>query len=392
MTIERAFASASTTLDQTTPTLVNSMTITPPSGEYLLVFNGELTADATQDTGGFINFMVYEGGSELTGSRTFYEEDGSITDVSMHMTVTFEVNPNGSEAIEIRYDANSATNPLTMLNRELLLFPMSSGFQDTDTATDSTGSSTWSTLASMTRTPPADDYLLVFTSSADGPTGSTPALRISVGGSPIAASEVHVFMESSWNQAAYPFFLAASISPNGSEVVEIEMSSISNAHTVTFYDRSMNLMPVTSTDIFEATSIANDVDATTTDKLVDGMTITDPGVDTYMVLYASSQEAGSISNNTVEVDYTFRNAGSQETESKRQHGIEGSVDNARVPLGVASRVTVAGSTDDLEVFWQNSTTTSRTAKHRTFIAVREAAAAPAVVILKPYNYQPYLAR
>ena len=144
MTIERAFASASTTLDQTSPTLVNSMTITPASGEYLLVFSGELRVD-TATNGENTIFSVYVAGSQITGSEVRYEEDGSVTNCTLHITVTIEINPTGGQAVEIRYVADSGTTPLSMLNRELQLFPMTGGLEDAATGTDTLATATWTT-------------------------------------------------------------------------------------------------------------------------------------------------------------------------------------------------------------------------------------------------------
>ncbi len=377
MTIERAFASANDTLDQAADTLLDSMTITPPSGEYLAVFSGHLLTASTAQNNALNTFSIYVGGSQVAGSEVVYQEDSSVDNTSVPMAVSIEVNPNGSQAVELRYRRSSATNPSVFQRRELLLFPMSGGFEDTGTSVESISSSTWATLAGMTRTPPADDYLLIFTASTEATSGEIAGFRVSVGGTPIAASEIHFEAESSWAGQWYPVMCIASISPSGSEVVEIEWNSQTNVASASCDDRSMNLMPVDSGDIFLASGTVADADSTITDNLIDDMTITDPGADTYMVLLASYDVVGAPDNNSIETEYHFHQGGNHEADTIRIQEHEGSIDNADIPVLAAGRVTLSAGTDDIEGFWQNpASTITRTLQTRQMIAVREGAAGP----------------
>ena len=379
MTIERAFASADDTLDQTSDTLLNSMTLTPASGEYLAVFSGDFLVPTAPTDGDHVTFSIYVGGTQVTHSERLYEEEDGVTNTSIPITLTCEVNPNGSQAVEVRYRASAASSPCTFQRREFNLLPVTDNLEDTATGQDTLNTATWTTLGSMTRTPASGDYLLTFSTSAFGANVSTLGFRVSVGGTPIAASEVQLFQEASWDVRDFPIFLCASISPNGSQVVEVEWSSVGNNGQITANARTMNLTPTESTDIFQATGTAGDVDATTTDKLIDDMTITDPGVETYLTFLASSTFFGSISGTTTK--YTVRVAGSQVADSLRQHTHEGSIDNTVIPVMLAARVTTTGSTDDLEAFWQGDSTQSRTMNTRTFIAIVEGTGGSAQTIV-----------
>ncbi len=395
MTIERAHATASDTLEATSDTLIDNMTLTPPSGEYLLTFTATLLTNSASTNDHNNIFSAYVGGSKVTGSEVRYEEDGSINDAFLPMIVSIEVNPNGSEAVEIRHRVTNATGPMFIQDRELNLFPMTGGLQDTDDVIDTFAGTTgvWALLDNMTETPAADDYLLVFSAAAQGPSGSTLGFRVSVGGTDITASEINQFQESSWAGRYFPFLLIAKISPDGSETVEIEWTRVGGTGTLECQSRSMNLIPIADADMFLATGTVDDTDGTTNDVLIDDMTITDPGADDYLVLFAAFDFTGSTSNNEFEVEYHVHEGGTHVADTIRKHEHEGSVDNTDIPVMMTGRVTVAGATDDIQEFWQNpASTLTRTMKNRQLIAVREAAAAPAVVILKPYNYQPYLAR
>ena len=373
MAIERAFASANDTLDSTSDTLINSMTLTPASGQYLLVFSCNfLTASASGTD--FNTFSVYVGGTQIPHTEREYHEDTSVDNCFLPMAIACEVNPNGSQAVEIRHRASGTASPIVAQRRELLLLPVTDAIlEDSSTANDTLATATWTTVDGMTRTPPAGDYLLVFTTSGDGPSGTQLGFRASVGGTPIAASEVRNEQESSAAADEMPIMVIASISPNGSQVVEIEWSRVVGSGTITIHEHTMVLIPTAAADIFEVTGTANDSDGTTTDKLIDGMTITDPGAGDYLVLFAATDFFGSVANNKGEVTYSVRVGGSKVADSVRMHEHEGSIDNADLTVMVGARVTLVAG-DDIQMYWQGSSTTSRTIYDRTLIAIREAVA------------------
>lgn len=373
MTIERAFASASDALDQTSLTQVDSMVISnPPAGEYLCLFSAEIFTHSSATDAQRTSFSVFVGGVEVDYSTRHYEEDSSINNAYLPMFIACEVNPNGSQDVEVKYIAASAASPLLAYRRELLLFPAQDILQDTDDVLDELATASWTTVDSMTRTPPAGDYLLVFSTTIEGTSGDTIGMRASVGGTPIAASRVEQFQESSWAGRDFPMMLCASISPNGSQVVEIEWSRVTGSGTIGCKERTMLLIPTDAANIFQAVGVSDDPDSTTTDKLIDDMTITDPGADDYLVLFAGTDYAGSIGDNLILVTYSIRMGGVQEADSRRQHEHEGSVDYANIPVMLASKVTVDTGTDEIEAYWQNTTTTSRTMRSwRTLIAIRE---------------------
>ena len=304
MTIERAFASASDTLDQTSLTQVDSMVISnPPAGEYLAVFSCEIFTHSSATDAQRTSFSIFVGGVEVDYTTRHYEEDSSINNAYLPMFIACEVNPNGSQDVEVRYIAASASSPLLAYRRELLLFPAQDILQDTDDVLDELSTASWTTVDTMTRTPPAGDYLVLFNSTIYGVSGDTIGMRISVGGTPIAASRVEQFQESSWADRDFPIMLCASISPNGSQVVEIEWSRVTGSGTIGCKERTMLLIPTDAANIFQAVGVADDSDGTTTDKLID---------DDYQLLERHPSE----SNKSPESGYPQSNQRNQYPQTK----------------------------------------------------------------------------
>ena len=381
MTIERAFASAAFTLDQTVDTLVGGMTLSPAAGSYLAVFNCELTSGAVATNGHVTTFSVFVDGVQIPHTEREFAEDSSEDEATLPMVVTCEVNPTAGQAVEVRYRTSDATTPLSADKREFNLFPIAGvAFEDTATGDDTLNSATFTTLGSMTRTPPADDYLLVFSTSARGPSGNKLEFRVSVGGTPVSAARVRMFQESSIPEREQPVLLVASISPNGAEVVEIEWARTVGSGTITAHERTMNLVETPPGDIFVATGTADDADNTAADKQIDDMLITDPGVADYLTLFASTDFFATIGVDG-DVTYSVRVAGVQVADSTRRHMHESSIDDTDLPVIVGARVTTALSTDDIQMFWQGTGSNTRTIFDRTLIAIREPVALDQIIAM-----------
>ena len=219
MTIERAFQSGSTTLNQTSYTQVNGMTLTPSAGDYLAVFNMQVQFAPSTVTNSDLKVAIYVNGVQQQHSIRTINQNSSLNDMYWSTTTSAYVSPAGSQVVEVRYIASNGTTPMTGTNRELNLFPaVGTNYQDTDVATD-TIAGTWTTLDTMTRTPSSGDYLLVFSTTCEcGAVGDIVGFRLSVGGSPVTHTVRHSFLESSADPSTYIVMLVASISPNGSPV------------------------------------------------------------------------------------------------------------------------------------------------------------------------------
>ena len=374
MTIERAAATANDTLDQTTDTLIVGMTLTPAANDYLLFFTTEILTAAIADFQ-TTTFSVYVGGVQIDHSEREYTDNSSLDTNNTVMVVSCKVSPNGSQAVEIRYRITANTAPLIAQRRELNLFPISgTDFQQTALTDDTRASATFLTLDSMTVTPTAGDYLLVFSTSGDGPANASLDFRVAVGGVVVDHSLRTTFQEDSVAPVEVPILIAVSISPNGSQVVEIEWARVTGTGTITVHERTMNLIPTAAADIFQASGTVDDSDSTTTDIQVDDMLITNPGADDYLVIFSGTDFYGVIGNNVAETVYSVREGGVKVADSDRMNEHEGSLDSTDLICMAGGRITVTAG-NDLQIFWQNANTDTRTIRERTMVALREATVA-----------------
>ena len=374
MAILRAAATGAFTLNNTgTAVLITGLTLTPASDDYFLYatieFETPSAAPAQTDT-----FSVWVGGSEIAHSLRTYFGNTSIDLASITYVLSCKVSPNGSQDVEIRHTRSSATAPCIASKRELTLFPIGAGtdYQQTSVSNDTTNSATFSTIVSMAVTPASGTYMVAFSSSATASAASADAgLRISIDGTPEAHTLREIFWESSGADQELSVGMFAIITVNGSEEVQVEFNSGNGTATITVHDRTMNLIPIASADAKQATGTADDTDSTTTDKLLDDMTITDPGADDYLTMWSMSVAWGSLAADQGRVTMSVHEGGAIVTDTDRDNEVEDSLDNAFWVAYTGGRVTVGGPTDDLEIFWQGASTVARTGRERTFVAIRE---------------------
>ena len=381
MAILRAAATANFTLDNTgTAVLITGLTLTPAADDYFLYATIETltpgSAGGDEDV-----FSVWVNNVEVAHTLRTYHNNSSIDNASIVMVITCKVSPTGSQAVEIRHTSESTSAPLIASHREMTLFPIPTAGTDyelTATANDTTTSSTFSLIVGMAQTPVSGNYLVTFSTSVLGGAvaGSDAGFRITVGGSVVTASLRNIFYESSGDDQELMMMVCASISPNGSQAVEIEFNQVDGSSTVTVGERTMNLIPVASADIFDAVDTVDDTDSTTTDKLLEGMTITDPGAFDYLTLFSMTHAFATLGSADLgRVTYSVHEGGAVVTDSERDNEIEDSLDNGHMLAFCGGRVTVGGGTDDLEIFWQGASVEPRTGRDRIFIAMREATAA-----------------
>lgn len=373
MTIERAFASASDTLDQTSWTQINSMTISPAAGNYLATFTAQVRFNVTPDSS-TVKVAIYVNGVQQQHSIRTIQGNSSLPDMYWGICTTAYVTPGASQVVEVKYIVSSGSNPMVATKRELNLFPApNTNYQDTDVVTDNIATTSWTTLDTMTRTPSSGTYLLLFTASCECPSaGENVGFRLSVGGSPVAHTERQSFLESSASPAIYTVMLAAKITPNGSQVVEIEWARISGVGTQNCYERNMILIEIPTADIFEASGTVDDSDTTSgSDVAIDDMLIENPGVADYLIIFSSFDFYPSLSSPFGVTTYKIYEGGAEDTNLTRLFEHEDSIDNAYMSFYLTGRVTLGLGTDDIQAYWNANSTVQRTIYERTLIAIRE---------------------
>jgi hypothetical protein len=353
MTISVVNAVANQTLDQTTDTLINAMTLTPGAGDYLAVFTGYFENGATGKT---YEFSVYVGGAIVQHTERRIDIEGSIAAAGVFtvVCVAAQVTPTAGQAVEARYRRTTGTTASTMKSRTLTLFPKASAdfSQGTSTA-DQTISSATDTLLTGTNLTPG-----VYVNSVQ-----------------VAHTERILNAEASISAAlgAMTGLIACKVTPTAGQVVEVRARR-DGATNWTVHERTLTLMKVADADIKEASQTADEADVGTADELLVGMTITDPGVADWLAIFSTSQGYGTIAASE-SATFSLYNAGARDTNTERIQTQESSIDVANYYGFTHGKLTVAGATDDVELRWKGSSATSRTAHERTLVMVKEAAAA-----------------
>jgi hypothetical protein len=113
-TSDIATATADTTTTSSSDVLVNSMTKTPASGNYLVWFSGSVEHPTNSAS---IFMSIYAGGTQAAYSEVLYKR-GNQT-VSTPFNCVAKVTVNGSQAIEGRWRTNTGT--ATMHQRSLTI-------------------------------------------------------------------------------------------------------------------------------------------------------------------------------------------------------------------------------------------------------------------------------
>jgi len=340
MSIERALASASFALDDLVYTQINGMTLTPGKapGGYLAFFSMDQTFADPVSGAAFLRTQIFDNGVGLGHSIRRLDADNSIDAAQIPTIGSAFVDPEDGEVVEVRYLVGS-TGEMVGFNRELTLFPAKDILQDTATGDDTIASATFAQLGSMVRTPPAGTYLLLFTTSADGPGDIPIGFRVAIDGTPIAHTLRQKEDEGSAPNSAYGIMIAASITVDGTEEVAIEWNRVGSG-TVTCHERNMIFVPTKDTNIFQATGTATDTDTTLDDVLIDDMTISSPpGPFDYLALF-SAYDSYVATPADAKTKYSIIVNGSLPANLDRTHEHEDSIDDAFMTVYSGGRISV----------------------------------------------------
>ncbi len=109
-----ATATADTTTTSASDVLVNSMTLTPAAGTYMVWFSGSVDHSANNGSG---EMSIYAGGAQVASSERDFARGAGQGDVTTPFTCVALVTVDGIETIEGQWRTASAT--LTMHERTL---------------------------------------------------------------------------------------------------------------------------------------------------------------------------------------------------------------------------------------------------------------------------------
>jgi hypothetical protein len=107
-------ATADTTTTSTTDVLIGSMTVTPASGDYFVLFEASIE-QGQADKNCHIN--IYSGGTLVAASDKLF--DAAIANEALPVSTMAKVTVNGAQAIEARWRTSNGTSTLTCHVRQL---------------------------------------------------------------------------------------------------------------------------------------------------------------------------------------------------------------------------------------------------------------------------------
>lgn len=377
--ISEVSANADFSMTAATDTLINAMTLTPGAGDYLAVFTMHLECPAAA-ADELLTFSIYVGGAQITHTEREVTCEGSIDLARLPVALSAWITPTAGQAVEARYRVSANTHVAKF--RTLALFPKAAADfqQDTNLGPQTISSGTDTLLTGADLTPGAGTYLLVFGTTAEnvsvGSTTNRIYFSVYVNGVQVAHTARRYMVEASISAllGETNVLIACKVTPTAGQVVDVR-SRRDGTTNWTVKERTLTLMKVDDADIKEASQTADEADVGVAPELLVGMTLTDPGAAAWLALFSSSQ-LYTTTPATETASYWFYNAGAQDAESQRNVAHEASIDAADYFSFTSGVFTVAGATDDIELRWQGSSATSRTAHERTLVAVKEAGGAP----------------
>ncbi len=377
MAISSAHNGTDQGISATSYTVITGMTVTAPGAdEYLACFSVWI-ATASVQNGRLLQVAIFVNGTIVASTEREIGIDSTLDSSGIYALTSGQISVGAGDDVDVRYKTDDGSNNGTFKLKSIILFPApSADFSEVANQTDlvedpGTSYVQMGGSPAMTLTPASGNYLLFFSGSSKS-TGF-PLINIihTFDGTDQTVTEIHADQENSIANNAYPYWLVDEVAPNGSQVVEIKYKRTSGGTpSLTTHERTMTLLKVNAADLFEVGSAADDADSTVDEKLLDDMTIIDPGVATYLAVFGSSRFYGN--RGTVSTEYSIYEGGVGEADSVRDHFMDASVDSVSHPVMTAMDPTTSLSTDDLQVFWKGSSTDARTNKARNFIALREA--------------------
>lgn len=342
-----------TTTTSVTYTQMDTMTVTPGAGDYMVTFSTSIQ----KSTGASIQSVsLFVGGVQVTHTERLLDSEGSYDSGDIYVLPVvinaYIASVGASDAIEVKWKTDAGT--ATAHERTLTVQPVTAAdmSQATATATDTTTSATDTQMASMTLTPGAGDYMVYFSGSMQNSVTGDTYISLYSNGVQIAHSERYLVTEESFPSTKYPVATHAYIAGIGaSDVIEVKWRT--STGTATAYNRTLTVQKVTAGNMSQATSTTDATTTSATDTLMTNMTLT-PGAGDYLIFFSSSL-SNATAPTTLNASIYVNSV--QQAHSERQVYVEGSHDTAPEDsfiLATEAYATSVGASDVIEVKWRTS--------------------------------------
>ncbi len=220
---------------------------------------------------------------------------------------------------------------------------------------------------SMTITPGAGDYHIWFSGSVESSATSYQYVSLYVNGVQLGHTEREIRTESSIPATSFPVAAHARVTGVGAgQAIEVRWRT--TAGTATMHERTLVVHKITAADSTQASATGDTTTTSTSDVLVNSMTIT-PGAGDYHIWFSGSVEAAATSYQYVSLYVN----GVQLTHTERQIRTEGSIPATSFPVATHASVTGVGAGQAIEVRWRTSASTA-TMHERTLVVSKITAA------------------
>jgi hypothetical protein len=264
--VTQATATAVDTTSSTAYTQINSMT-TPAlaAGDYLVWFSGSIAAN-TSVTGTEQYVSLFVDSNPVTHTERLVDQEDSLGDTYFQVATHAKLNVTAGQTINVRWKVDAATTEATMPERTLTVYKINGAdaTQDSATLDDTTTTSSWTTVDSMTRTPGAGTYSVWFSGSLEGTNGgSTQQVALYVNGVQVPHTIRDFLVEGSLTDTlqSFPVALHAYVTGVGdAEAIDVRWRT--SAGTATMHERTLVVQSITdlggaSFSIDEDTALTN---------------------------------------------------------------------------------------------------------------------------------------
>ena len=359
---DQATATTSTTEKPTSYEVVDSMTVTPGAGDFLVWYSSSLESDYGDETP---TVAIYGNGSAVAHSERQFYAESSIPDMPIGMMTHAYISGLGaSEDIDVRW-MNTDSDNMTMHERTLVAYPVDSSdvwqaSATSDTTVTPAASQAFTAINSMTLTPGAGDYLVWFSGSfkhTQIPTEQN--VKLYVNGSAYDHTNRQVDQEDSLGDTYFPVALHAKVTGlQAGQAIDVRWNSDdTTASSMTMSERTLTLYKITAADATEVSATSDTTTDPSSYTTVNSMTINAPSDGNYLVWFSSSLEATSANDHQYVA--LFLN-GSIVSHTEREFFMDDSLDNTYQSLPVALHAHLEGVTSGqtIDVRWKNYDTGS----------------------------------
>ncbi|MHC4072682.1 MAG: hypothetical protein ACYTGS_11740, partial [Planctomycetota bacterium] len=385
-TIEESATASDTLSVADTYTQIDSMSIIPGAGDYLVWFSGTLkcnSAGSTQHVSLFVDTSQI--GLEHT-EREITTETSIANTPFVVATHAYIQNLTAGQAINVRWKTTAIT--ATMLERTLVVTKVNDANVTPAIATNTatTTNTDYEQIDTMAVTPGAGDYLIWFSGSIMNPTDTSVqhvSLFVNTSQVGLEHTEREIDQEDSLGDTYFPVATHARVTGIGAtDVINVRWKR--DTGTATMKARTLTVYKINAADTFQNSATADTNTTSTSYTQIDSMART-PGAGNYHVWFSASLEDPQATD-TVNASLFVNDSQVGLEHTEREIWVEGSLDNPHqtFPVALHAYIENVGASDSINVRWKRTGSGTVTMHERTLV-VESVPVAPGSTFAKDEN-------